>query len=497
MRLRGFVLLLSLIILLGFSSVVFANDQMPGFGIYHGEVKAADGTLLKSGKIQAYMNGQAIALSAVDIKDGKFDGLTIKAGADSENQPIEFKVLFNNKEYVAVSENEVLWNFMDYEEVKLGIDAETGSTGTSTPNQERVQLSVESTDVNLKVGSNRQLTVTVFPSDASVLYSSSSTSVASVSSGGLITAVGQGTAAITVTASKTGYTTGVAEIKVTVTDDNKVQVSVTPASFTLKPGDTQQINVATTPAGAAVAFTSGNTGVATVNSSGLITAVAKGTAVITVTASNDGFENGKADVSVSVSETTATGGGGGTAPSSQANSFSDVPSTHWAAGVIGKLSGKGIVGGYPGGLFKPENNISRAEFIKILTGAIGLAEEKTEAPLFSDVPSSQWYFGCIQAAAKAGLSKGYDTGEFRPEAQITRQEMAVILIRAMGKDAAAAGEKTSFADDADIASWARGFVVTAVGEKLVSGYTDNTFRPNNNATRAEACAMISKLMEKK
>lgn len=513
MRLKIILLLLSLTIMLGMSSLAFADNQAPpGFGAYYGEVKAADGTLVESGTVQAYLNGQAAAGGTADIKNGRYDALVVEASMASENQPIVFKVTFNGKEYPATVANEARWNFLDFEEVNLTIDAETGTTGNSSGEQGEVGITVGSNDLSLKTGDKEQINVTVSPSDAAVTYSSSSKNVAGVSSSGLVTAVGNGTAAITVTASKTGYATAVAEVNVTVSDESKVLVSVSPTSITLKSGETKQIDAKTNPAGAAVAYTSNNTGVATVNSTGLVTAVGKGTAVITATASSDGFGSGKADVSVTVSEATGdangdvngagagTGSGtnGGSAPPVQTQSFGDVPPNHWAAGVIRTLSEKGIVGGYPGGLFKPENNISRAEFIKMLTGAIGLPEDKSGAPLFSDVARSEWYFGCIQAAAKAGFSKGYDTGEFRPDAQITRQEMAVILIRAMGKEnTAAAGENTSFTDDSAIASWARGFVVTAVKEKLVNGYPDNTFGPNSNASRAEACAMISSLLEKK
>lgn len=180
--------------------------------------------------------------------------------------------------------------------------------------------------------------------------------------------------------------------------------------------------------------------------------------------------------------------------------FSDLPSSHWASAIIGSLCKKNIIGGYPDGTFGPENNITRAEFTVILSRAIGLNQEKTGTTAYSDVAPSDWYFSSIQAAARAGLVKGYGTGEFRPGAPITRQEVAIILVRAMDLEGAAtagATQGTSFTDDGNIASWARGFVVTAVQKGLISGYPDNTFGPESNATRAEACAMINRLMDKK
>ncbi|MHB8157535.1 MAG: S-layer homology domain-containing protein [Desulfocucumaceae bacterium] len=180
--------------------------------------------------------------------------------------------------------------------------------------------------------------------------------------------------------------------------------------------------------------------------------------------------------------------------------FSDLPSNHWAYGVISSLFGSGIVGGYPDGTFKPEKSVTRAEFVKMLTKAMGMPDVKPGNPSFSDVLPGDWCYGCIEAAVGAGLVKGDETGDFRPDSLITREEMAVVLIQAMKKESvalASSGEKTSFADDGSISGWARGFVVTAIREGLVSGYPeDNTFRPANNATRAEACAIIVRLLPK-
>jgi len=252
-------------------------------------------------------------------------------------------------------------------------------------------------------------------------------------------------------------------------------------------GETRQLTVTTDPSGAEVTYASSDESVATVSSAGLIMAVGKGEATITVTATKDEYDAGSADVRVVVLELPKP-------------AYIDVPLNHWAASMIAELSQKGIIGGYPDGSFKPGNNITRAEFTKILAGAIGLTQETPAAPTYNDVAPGTWYYGYVEAAAKAGLVKGDGTGAFRPNAKITRQEIAIILIRAMEKESAAkanASLQTSFSDDQGIASWARGYVVIAVQEGLINGYPgDNTFRPKNNATRAEACTMIYRFMEK-
>ncbi len=179
--------------------------------------------------------------------------------------------------------------------------------------------------------------------------------------------------------------------------------------------------------------------------------------------------------------------------------FTDVPATHWAATYIKALCEKEIIAGYLDGTFKPNNNISRAEFAKIIVGALGLAEVKPATPTFADVPAANWAYGYVEAAAKSGLVKGSD-GKFRPNDSISRQEIALILVRAMNKESEAlakAGELTNFKDDAKIAAWAKGHVIIAVAEGLITGYPNNTFGPVKNATRAESAKMVYFFMEKK
>ncbi|HAG08851.1 MAG TPA: hypothetical protein DCK87_04710, partial [Desulfotomaculum sp.] len=172
--------------------------------------------------------------------------------------------------------------------------------------------------------------------------------------------------------------------------------------------------------------------------------------------------------------------------------FSDLTKEHWAYECIITLCAKGIVAGYPDQTFRPGRNVTRAEFTKLLTGALGLAKETPEVLTFKDVKPVNWHYEWVEAAAKAGLIKGYK-GEFRPNDQITRQEMVAIMIRAAGKESEAlakAQEKIDLADEAQISSWARGYVALAVESGLIEGYPDKTFGPMKNTTRAEAAVII-------
>ncbi|MHB8157490.1 MAG: S-layer homology domain-containing protein, partial [Desulfocucumaceae bacterium] len=348
-----------------------------------------------------------------------------------------------------------------------------------------VTVRISPASFTLKKGTTRKLAPSTSPYGATVSYASSDSGVAKVSSDGTVTAVKIGKATITAAATKDNYGVGTCEVEVTVTE-NPVDIRITPSYLNMKTGETVQLNVTTVPATAKVTFDSNFGGIASVTPEGLVKALKKGNAKITVKATEPGYDDGTEDVTVYISE----------AP--EPVILTDVPDSHWAHAMIAELSGKGIIGGYPSGDFMPENNITRAEFTRVLTKAINLADQAAGST-YSDVTPGAWYLGCVEAAAKAGLIKGYENGDFRPDANITRQEMAVVLVRAMGLESQAKAkgeEKTAFADDQSIAAWARGFVVTAVGQNLVGGYPDNTFGPDNNATRAEACAMIYKMLNK-
>lgn len=204
--------------------------------------------------------------------------------------------------------------------------------------------------------------------------------------------------------------------------------------------------------------------------------------------------NGQDNAAISWSFTTA----GAVETPANNFSFTDLNASHWANALITDLCTKGIIAGYPDKTFQPENSITRAEFAKMIMNAKGLSALKPAQDSFSDVVPGQWFYGYVEATAGAGLVKG-ENGMFRPSELITRAEIAAILIRAMDKESSAqanAGVKTGFGDDSALEPWARGYVASSVAEGLIQGYPDNTFNGAGYATRAEACALISRAMTK-
>ena len=185
----------------------------------------------------------------------------------------------------------------------IGTFSWTQSSNCSTSNVAVTGVTLTPSTVTLSVGSTQQLTPTVTPANATnktVSYSSNNTGVATVNSSGLVTAVASGSATITVT-TQDGAKTAVSAITVNNSNVAVTSVSLSPSTASLTVGGTQQLTPTVLPSNAtnkSVSYSSNNTGVATVNSSGLVTAVSNGTATITVTTA-DGNKTSTCAVTVS------------------------------------------------------------------------------------------------------------------------------------------------------------------------------------------------------
>jgi len=154
----------------------------------------------------------------------------------------------------------------------------------------------------------------------------------------------------------------------------------------------------------------------------------------------------------------------------------------------------GIVSGFPDGRFNPNAGVTRAEFVSMLTRALGLEAKPEAAARFTD--AADWARGAIGAAAEAGLVAGYTDSTFGGSRRITRAEMAAILQRVVRKGLVpvvwTAG--IEFADAAAFPAWAADSIRTANTAGLVRGFPDGTFRPGSTTTRAEAAAMLYRLI---
>jgi len=164
-------------------------------------------------------------------------------------------------------------------------------------------------------------------------------------------------------------------------------------------------------------------------------------------------------------------------------------SGHWAETTIQKWFDGNKLKGYEDGSFKPDSQITRAEFMTMVNNAFGYTE-KAEIK-FSDVKSDDWYYQEVQKAVQAGYLMGYEDSTARPGNKISRQEAALIIARIKNLSDYASGANI-FNDVNDIATWAKGGVGAAAREKLMIGYEDNTFRPLRHISRAEALVTIDR-----
>lgn len=175
------------------------------------------------------------------------------------------------------------------------------------------------------------------------------------------------------------------------------------------------------------------------------------------------------------------------------NAFRDLGSVTWAREAINTLADKGIVNGKSETSFAPNDSVTRAEFAKMLMGVFGLNSAVYTTSSFNDVSTNDWYFTSVETAYNLGIIAGTGNGSFNPNALISRQEMAVMVQRAAavcGKAPAAVKDAIVFADDADIADYAKTAVSELNAAGIINGVSEATFAPLANATRAQAAKIL-------
>ncbi|WP_391571781.1 S-layer homology domain-containing protein [Cohnella sp.] len=168
--------------------------------------------------------------------------------------------------------------------------------------------------------------------------------------------------------------------------------------------------------------------------------------------------------------------------------FTDI-STHWAIGAIKKAVEQQIVSGYPDGTFRPDQSITRAEFIVMLAKALGLDGEDDQLTFSDRERIGPWASRAIAQAVRQSVIQGYADGSFRPGAVVTRAEMATMIARALGLSLAD-NTSTGFADDGLIPAWAKSSVEAMRREGVVGGRSGERFAPHASASRAEAIVML-------
>lgn len=172
--------------------------------------------------------------------------------------------------------------------------------------------------------------------------------------------------------------------------------------------------------------------------------------------------------------------------------FEDVNEAHWAADEIEYISKNDIANGYSDGTFRPNENVTRGQVAKMIVSALDLPVESSPDIRFQDVDRDDPLYPYIAAVAEEGIMKGSD-GEFRPQKELSRAEMAVVLSRAFQLK----GE--SELEFADISKdyWAAPAIQRLVQNGITSGHSDGRFEPGDLTSRAHFSVFLARCLDEK
>ena len=175
--------------------------------------------------------------------------------------------------------------------------------------------------------------------------------------------------------------------------------------------------------------------------------------------------------------------------------FTDVPESRWSYPYIKQLYDAGVVSGTSATTFEPTANVTRAQFVTMIAGLAGADVSGYASGPFDDVQAGSWYAPYVNWAAASGIVSGTSATTFDPAAEISRQDMAVMLYN-YAQQAGVQLEQTTvtpFTDEGSIAAYALPAVQALHSAGVISGMPDGSFQPYATATREQACTMLCML----
>jgi len=168
---------------------------------------------------------------------------------------------------------------------------------------------------------------------------------------------------------------------------------------------------------------------------------------------------------------------------------------HWGIERMKAWQQEGLLNGYPDGSLRPDEPVTRAQFARLLRTVLQYSvPPQSEAKAFSDVERGAWYSDDVEAAAAARIINGYPDGSFQPNEQVKRQDAAMMLTAAF-KLAAVKGSQSieRFSDAELVSSYAKESMQRLVDTGIMKGYSDGTIKPLKALTRAEAVKLLDEL----
>lgn len=276
-------------------------------------------------------------------------------------------------------------------------------------------------------------------------------------------------------------------------------VSLNKTLLDLVAGQSETLQATIAPANATyqdVVWSSSDERIAKVDVTGKVTGVGPGTATVTATSEDGGYYKiCVVTVSAATGDNPPAPANNPPSPQPDAVNLTDIAG-HKLGSEIVKAVARGIVLGYSDGTFRPDGNVTRAEFASMIIRGLPPGDEG--APLgFKDKDKiGAWAEKAVRQAVALGIIRGYEDGTFRPNANITRAEMISMVIRASGLSLDKE-RQTGFTDDADIPGWAKPAVAKAEETGIVNAgdYLDGKFAPQAMSTRAEAASSIVRMLE--
>ncbi|WP_250675290.1 family 10 glycosylhydrolase [Paraclostridium ghonii] len=172
--------------------------------------------------------------------------------------------------------------------------------------------------------------------------------------------------------------------------------------------------------------------------------------------------------------------------------FKDI-NGHWAQVDIEKFIKYGYINGYEDNTFRPEGQITRAEFVKLVNRVFNLTEQGNIN--FTDVSSSDWYYNEVRVAAKYGYINGYEDKSFRPNNPITRQEAMKIITTLKNNKDENIDKIYNYNDFKQIEDWAKSYVEGAIEAGYIKGDEKGNINPQGKLTRAESITMLDRLIQ--
>ena len=175
--------------------------------------------------------------------------------------------------------------------------------------------------------------------------------------------------------------------------------------------------------------------------------------------------------------------------------FIDIAANAWYKDAVQYAYAGGLMTGVSANEFAPEATTTRAMIVSMLARLEGV--ESAESAGFTDVAADDWYAEAVNWAASVGVVNGFDDGTFQPNAAITREQLAAILMnyaQYKGQDVSARATLDTYNDATAISSWANDVMSWAVAEGLLTGVTNDQLQPQGNATRAQVAAILERFL---